>query len=116
MGKLYEIEPGETFDMVNAFVSDYTKWAMEGPDRAMDTCELELTMTKVFQKSKLCDTDLMVVLARCGAFGERMTLQKIGDSLGVTRTQIMRREQRALRKLRWPALSKYLRPFVGRDE
>lgn len=54
-----------------------------------------------------------VIRARFGFDGPEKTLREIGEELGVSPEAVRQREQKALRRLRHPSRSKFLRPLLA---
>ena len=69
---------------------------------------------KVMLSKILTDQEKHVVTLRFG-FGvkDAMTLQEVGDNLGVTRERIRQIEHKALKKLRGHPRLKYLRDYLN---
>ncbi len=64
--------------------------------------------------SSLTDREAMVLRLRFGLDdGEQKTLEKVGKIFGVTRERIRQIETKALKKLRHPSRSQYLRDFLS---
>ena len=66
--------------------------------------------------ARLPDRERKVIILRFGlADGKPMSLEDIGKQLGVTKERIRQIEGRALRILRHPSFSKYLKPYLDVD-
>ncbi|NLM21007.1 MAG: sigma-70 family RNA polymerase sigma factor, partial [Peptococcaceae bacterium] len=75
--------------------------------------EVSLQMELAKQMEALSERERKVLELRFGLYqGRRHTLEEVGNYFGVTRERIRQIESKALRKLRRPNHSKYLKDFV----
>ena len=75
--------------------------------------EVSLQMELAKQLQALSERERKVLELRFGLYqGRRHTLEEVGNYFGVTRERIRQIESKALRKLRRPNHSKYLKDFV----
>lgn len=91
------------------FIEDESSLSPEG--NAINTM-MNLEIEK--QLSYLKPREQTVILMRFGLSGyEPHTLEQVGNYMGVTRERVRQIEVRALRRLRHPSRSKYLREFLS---
>ncbi|MEG0961287.1 MAG: sigma-70 family RNA polymerase sigma factor [Lachnospiraceae bacterium] len=93
---------------LGSFIEDKT---IDSPENmAIDTM-MKLEIRK--QLSTLTQREQTILNMRFGLNGHRPhTLEEVGDYIGVTRERIRQIEAKALRKLRHPSHSKYLKEFM----
>lgn len=87
------------------------KMAVSPEESATELCmKLELK----HQLSTLKEREQLILVMRYGLDGTQpCTLEEIGQYIGVTRERIRQIEVKALKKLRHPSRSKYLKDFIG---
>jgi len=105
-------EIGETRDsLIGDFVTD-------DPDpvsRKLNHMMLRETLNEIM--NCLIDREREILVLRFGLNSSRKaTLQEIGELFGVTRERVRQIESKALRKLRQPARSRFLRDFFITDD
>ena len=66
--------------------------------------------------TKLKPKEVEILKLRFGFEGDPLTLEQVGDIVGVTRERVRQIEAKALRKLRHPSRSNRLRTCIGYDE
>ncbi|WP_352415391.1 sigma-70 family RNA polymerase sigma factor [Oscillibacter ruminantium] len=99
---------GDESTMLGDFIEDST---IASPEEEVIETMMRQEINK--QLSYLQPREQMVLNMRFGLNGyEPHTLEEIGNYIGVTRERIRQIEARALRRLRHPSRSKYLREFV----
>ncbi|MEG2928342.1 MAG: sigma-70 family RNA polymerase sigma factor [Oscillospiraceae bacterium] len=83
----------------------------DSPEEVATNSMMKLEIDK--QLSTLNEREQMIINMRFGTSGETPhTLEEVGDYFGLTRERIRQIEAKALRKLRHPSRSKYLKDFI----
>ena len=98
------VEEGEETELGAFIASDELT-----PEEVYDKLDLSEEIKLLFQRVKLTDREIQVILLRNGFYdGETKKLEQVGQYYGVTRERIRQIENKALRKLRMSPYTKRL--------